>query len=107
MAQAAVGKRYKDYDRLSRYSVFPIYYNTDDNRYFYGITAQLKHGNTSYMSHKVVVGDTLDSLALYYYNNSLYYWIIADFNHIQDPYKALTKDSIIKIPTFNNIEFDI
>lgn len=100
-------KQYRDYDRLSRYSSFPVYYNVDDNRYFYGLTAQLQQANTSYVSHKVKEGDTLDSIALYYYNNSLYYWIIADFNHVRDPYVALVPGTLLKIPTFNNIRFDI
>ena len=103
----AVNKQYKNYDRLSRYSSFPIYYNINDNRYFYGLTAQLKQTATSYVSHKVVQGDTLDSIALYYYNNSLYYWIVADFNRIRDPYQELVPGTLLKIPTFNNIRFDM
>ena len=59
-------KQYKDYQRVSRYSVFP-----------------------------------------YYYNSPLLFWIIADFNQIQDPYKELVIGTLLKIPTYNAIQFDI
>ena len=77
-------KQYKEYDRVSRYSVFPYYYNRLDEKYIYGITAQLN-----------------------YYGNPLYYWIIADFNNIQDPYIKLEVGQKLNIPTFNSIEFNI
>lgn len=100
-------KRYKDYDKVSRYSVFPIYYHKGDKRYFYGLTGHLMKENTRYVAHKVVQNDTLDTLALYYYGNPTYYWIIADFNDIQDPYKPLTIGETLKIPTFSNISFNL
>lgn len=100
-------KYYKVYDRVSRYSVFPYYYNRLDEKYIYGITSQLKQEDTLYVSHTVKQGDTLDTLALYYYNNSTYFWIIADFNQILDPYKDLVLGTVLKIPTFNNIKFNI
>lgn len=100
-------KQYKDYNRVSRYSVFPYYFNRLDNKYIYGITAHLKTDDKTFVSHKVEEGDTYDSLALYYYNNPTYYWVITDFNRIQDPYTKPKVGSVIKIPTFSNIEFDI
>ena len=100
-------KQYKTYDRVSRYSVFPYYFNRVDEKYIYGITSQLKQDNVTYVVHTVVLNDTLDSLSLYYYSNPLYYWIIADYNHIQDPYKELKVGTKLKIPTFNSIEFDL
>lgn len=102
-----INKQYKNYDRVSRYSTFPYYYNTDDDKFIYGITAYLKNKNTPYMNHKVQLRDTLDTLSLYYYGNPTYYWVIADFNRIQDPYKPLKVGEIIKIPTFSTIQFDI
>lgn len=98
-------KQYKDYDRVSRYSVFPYYYNRLDDKFIYGITSHLKTKNVTYVTHKVIDGDTLDTLALYYYNSPTYFWIIADFNRILDPYKELEIGSILKIPTFSNVEF--
>lgn len=99
-------KQYKNYDRLSRYEIFPTYYNTVDNKYFYGTTAQLST-DTPFISHKVSQNDTWDSLALYYYGNPTYYWIICDFNRIQDPLSRPKLNTIIKIPTFSAIKFDI
>lgn len=99
-------KNFKSYDKLSRYSNFPYYYHTIDNKYIYGITAYLKD-TTIYTRYIVQRGDTLDNLALRYYNNPTYYWIIASFNHIQNPYKDLIVGSELKIPSISNIEFDI
>lgn len=100
-------KEYKEYTRISRYSLFPTFYNRIDQKYLYGLTAQLKKDNTTFVTHKVIKGDTLDSLSLYYYNSPLYFWIIASFNDILDPYEDLKEGIVLKIPTFNNIKFDI
>lgn len=104
--QVLINKQYKAYDRVSRYSVFPTYLNRLDEKYIYGITAHIRN-DIKHIAHKVVRGDTLDSLALYYYNNPTYYWVIADFNRISDPYADLVIGSTIKIPTFSSIEYDI
>ena len=102
-----INKTYKNYNRVSRYSVFPYYYNTLDDKYMYGLTTHLKTDNINFVNHYVQQEDTLDTLALYYYNNPTYFWIIADFNKIQDPYEKLEICRILRIPTFSNIEFDI
>jgi nucleoid-associated protein YgaU len=101
------GKQYKDYDRVSRYSVFPFYHHKIDDKYFYGITSHLDTEGTKFVAHKVVNGDTLDTLALYYYNNPTYFWVIADFNRIRDPYEELIEGEVLKIPTFSNIAFKL
>lgn len=98
-------RAYKEYERVSRYSVFPYYYNRVDNKFFYGLTSHLDQEGTKFVPHVVKEDDTLDSLALYYYNNPTYFWVIADFNRIQDPYKDLEVGSVLKIPTFSNIAF--
>lgn len=100
------GKEYRDYERVSRYSSFPFYYVEEDNKYNYGITSHLKK-DIKYISHKVSYGDTLDTLALYYYNNPTYFWVIADFNNIRDPYENLKIGTILKIPTFSEIKYDL
>jgi len=100
-------KQYKSYDRVSRYSVFPYYYNRLDNKYVYGVTSHLITEGKNFVTHIVEPGDTLDTLSLYYYNNPTYYWIIADFNKIQDPYEKLEVGAHLKVPTFSHIEFDI
>ena len=97
-------KRYRSYDRVSRYVRFPYYYHSKDNKYIYGTTNQLL-ATTYYSLHKVVRGDTPDSLALKYYNNPTYYWVILDFNRMQDPFEELVEGSYIKIPTFSTIQY--
>lgn len=99
-------KKHKEYSKISRYSPFPYYYHTLDKKYIYGKDAYLKD-TTLYSTHTVQVNDTLDSLALKYYNNPTYYWIICSFNHIQDPFITLKEGTQLKIPSLSNIEFDI
>ena len=102
----AINKKYKNYDRLSRYTRIPYYYNIEDNKYEYGTTAHLRD-DTVFSLHKVKKGDTPDSLALYYYNNPTYYWVILDFNRIQDPFDELVEGMYIKIPVISAIKFDL
>lgn len=105
MPDVLTDKQFKAYHKISRYSGIPYYFNAVDKRYQYGTGTNLRT-DTPFKIHKVVEGDTLDTLALYYYNNPTYFWIIADYNRIQDPYMTLTVGSQIKIPTFSAIEFE-
>ncbi len=100
-----VDKSYRNYDGYSRYTNFPYYYHTVDNKYVYGTTAHLKD-STPYIIHIVEQNDTLDIISLKYYNNPTYYWVIADFNRIRDPYISLKIGDRIKVPTFSAIEFE-
>ena len=62
--------------------------------------------NVVYVAHKVTEKDTLDSLADYYYGRPDLYWVIADFNKIQDPFIELFgKYESLKIPSLSNITF--
>lgn len=99
-----INKQYKTYNKISRYANFPYYFDTSDNKYLYGITRWLRE-DTKYSIHTVEYGDTIDSLALYYYQNPTYFWIICDFNRIADPYTKLTVGQKIKIPVFSDIEY--
>lgn len=97
-------KSYKEYSYTSRYSPFPYYYNTVDEKYMYGLSCCLdKH--TRYTSHVISKGDTLDSLSLKFYNTPTLFWIIADFNDIVDPYQELLEGKLVKIPSISNIKF--
>lgn len=99
-------KSFMNYDSISRYSKFPYYYHTKDGKYIYGKTAQLS-ASTEYIAHRLTVRDTLDSLALKYYGRPDYYWIIADFNRISDPFITLTDYfTSLKIPTLSTIKFE-
>lgn len=72
MADKLTNKQYKDYDYLSRYTSFPFYYNEEDRKYVYGVTSQLNQ-NITYVLHEVKVNETLDTLALDYYNNPTFF----------------------------------
>lgn len=99
-------KSYKTYLALSRYAPFPYYYNSEDDKFVYGLTKHVDE-NISYSLHTVEESDSLDSLALFYYGRPDYYWVIADFNRIRDPFIHL-KDEFkeIKIPTLTNVAFE-
>lgn len=100
-------KSRKEYDYLSRYSTFSFYYNTKDKKYIYGLSSQLKTQNMTYVTVKVTESTTLDFLANKYYGRPDYFWIIADFNHIIDPFIHLADHfSEIKIPNMSEIEFE-
>lgn len=97
-------KQLRAYDRLSRYANFPFYYNTLDNKYIYGTTNYLKN-NTPYKMYKIQKNDTLDSIAFQNYNDPTYYWIICDFNRLQDPFIELRPGGYLKLPVLSTIEY--
>lgn len=98
-------KNYKSYDYVCRYTSVPYYFHTEDKKYIYGIGTQINK-DVVYVAHKVKDTDTLDYLALKYYNNPTYYWVIASFNDILDCYEKLSdRHKIIKIPNISSISF--
>lgn len=98
-------KNYASFDYLSRYSSVPYYYDTLRERQIYGIGTNLKT-NSEFVTHKIRSNDTLHSLALKYYNNPTFWWIIAYFNNVQDPFRPLRdKYQTIKIPSISSVEF--
>ena len=99
-------KKYKDYDYFSRYTSFPIYYNKENEKYIYGTTAQI-NPDTNYSLYKTQRGDTLDSIALNYYNNPTFFWVIARFNNILDPYIKLKENIELKIPVLSDVTFNL
>lgn len=97
-------KKYVSFDYTSRYTGVPYYFNTRDQKEICGLGTNL-FTNTSFVSYTVKQEDTLDSLALTYYNNPTYWWVIAYFNNIQDSLKPLTVGEIIKIPNIADVNF--
>ena len=98
-------KQYETYTYYSRYTGVPYYFDTIKEQEVYGIGSNMKQSN-SWTAHELVPTDTLDSLALKYYNNPTLWWIIAYYNNIQDSFMPLmNKFNIIKIPAFSSIEF--
>lgn len=65
-------KSFGKFSYISRYTTTPYYYHTEDEKYIYGIGSNLNK-KTTYVLHKVKPSDTLDSLALEYYNNPTLY----------------------------------
>lgn len=100
-----IDKSYKTYDRLSRYSSFPYYYNTQDDKYVYGTVSYLD-STTPYQLYVVAKNDTYDSIALAFYNNPTYFWIICSFNRIQDPFTPPVVGTRLYIPVISGIEFE-
>ena len=98
-------KSYGNYDYICRYSTVPYYYHTIDNKYIYGLSTNM-FKDISYIVHQVKFGDSLDSLALKYYNNPTLYWILAYFNDIQDCFMELYPNyKTLKIPNYSSIKF--
>lgn len=98
-------KNYKEFDYTSRYSGVPFYYHSLDEKYIYGLGSNLDK-NIAYTLHEVKDTDTLDYLALKYYNNPTYYWVIAYFNDIPDCFvKLFDYYKTLKIPNIANIKF--
>ena len=96
-------KSSRTYFYTSRYATLPYYYNTLDKKYMYGISKNL-NTNTDYVLHNLVDSDSLDSLALKYYGRPDLFWVIADFNNLNDPYiRLVDKMSSIKIPALSGI----
>lgn len=98
-------KTYRTYNYISRYSNFPYYYNTEDEKYIYGTTAYLDD-STPYTLYKVQKTDTWDSMALKFYNSPTFFWILCDFNRVQDPYEMPEVGTSIKVPALTNIKFN-
>jgi len=98
-------KTFAKFDYICRYSNIPYYYHTIDDKYVYGLSTNMRK-DTSYTLYKVKPEDTLDSIALDYYNNPTLFWIIAYFNDIQDCFIRLyDKYKVIKIPTYTALQF--
>ena len=98
-------KNFKQYPYISRYESFPYYYDDYNNRYYYGLSANIAK-DTPYASYVVKVGDTYDSIAYDVYGNSLFYWAICAFNNIFDCLEAPEVGTVLKLPTINSIVFE-
>lgn len=99
-------KRAETFDYISRYAGVPYFYDTVHRRDIYGIGQQIRP-DTAYFTHILQTGDTLDSLALTYYNNPTFWWAIAYFNKINDPFINLRQNfNALRIPELSNIIFE-
>jgi hypothetical protein len=99
-------KRSYTFDYNSRYSGVAYYFNTKTGRDTPGIGKQINF-DAPYVLHKVQSTDTLDGLALKYYNNPTYWWAIAFFNKISDPFISVPlKYTSLKIPSISSLYFE-
>ena len=98
-------KNYATFNYLSRYTNVPYFFDTLSEKDIYGIGTNLKN-NSEFVTHKVKSNDTLNSLALKYYNNPTFWWVIDYFNDVQDAFKPLIdKYATLKIPNIASVEF--
>lgn len=101
-----IDKQTKNYPSLSRYSTTPFYYDTLEDKYVYGLCKPLS-SDSQYTIHTLSPEDTLDSLALFYYGRPDYFWVISEFNRINDPFINLySKQKTIKIPSISYIYYE-
>lgn len=99
----------KSSNYYSRYNGINYYYNENDEKYVLATRAWLKQFGdpTRETLYEVKEKDTYDSIALEFYNNPTYYWIICDYNRILDPITPPKKGTILSIPSINaGLEFE-
>lgn len=100
-------KSYLDFSYLSRYAFSPVFFDTLKSKYVTGIGQILVKDKLAYFTHTVTRRDTLDSLALKYYNNPTYWWIIAQYNDIQDAFRPLYGSyKVLQIPNLSTLVFE-
>lgn len=98
-------KLYSSYNYINRYNDVPYYYNSVDDKLMSGIGSNI-FKNVAYITHQLKETDTLDYLALKYYNDPTLWWIIAYFNDIQDAFETLWHfRRTVRIPNISGIEF--
>lgn len=85
----------------------PTIKETREYKYQPSTTAWLKTRDVPFNEYVVKKGDTYDSIALEHYNNPTYYWIICDFNRIIDPMETPSAGKVLRLPSINNIEFNL
>ena len=104
--QKLTNERVNTFDYTSRYTGVSYFYDPQKNRDVYGIGSQIRF-DTPYLIHKVEIGDNLDKLALKYYNNPSYWWVLAYFNKINDAFANIDRTyTTLKIPTISSIVFE-
>lgn len=92
---------------FSRYNGIPMYYNTWDGKYQLHLKSWLKK-DFDYTKYTVGEHETYDYIALKFYSNPTYYWIICDANDIIDPMKDPQPGDVLLIPSLgNNLQFEV
>lgn len=97
-------KGLKSYSYLSRYSSVPVMGDTTAGKQYHG-TVKWIDEEASYTIYRCGINDTLERIALNLYGNPQYWWVIADFNRIVDPFAKLKEGQELKIVSLNDITF--
>lgn len=97
-------KGLKSYSYMSRYSSVPVMGDSANGKQYHG-TVKWINPELSYNIYKCGVHDTLEKIALNLYGNPQYWWIIADFNRIIDPFAELEEGRELKIISMSDVEF--
>lgn len=103
--EALSNKFRKVYDTLSRYSQSDSYYNKLFDKYITETGSHLRT-DTSYTLYQVEPGDSFDSIALKFYDNPTYYWVLLEFNRLIDSFADPIPGLFLKIPEISKIEFE-
>ena len=94
-------KSIKTSQYYSRYNGLYSYYNTHDKKYQLELKSWLR-GDFDYTQYVVKEGETFDYIALKFYNNPTYYWLICDANKVIDPMIEPEAGDILIIPSLGS-----
>ena len=79
---------------------------TDEFKRYLVMKTHLKR-NENFTSYEVQKGDTWDKIALKFYKNPTYYWIVCDWNRIHDCMVEPKVGDVIEIPILSKtLEFE-
>ncbi len=93
----------------SRYNGLSYYYNNLDDKYQLETRHWLKEfiDTSKIQTYIVKEKDTYDTIALEFYNNPTYYWVICDYNRIIDPFTSPKVGTVLYLPSLNaGLEFE-
>lgn len=93
----------------SRYNGLSYYYNNLDDKYQLETRHWLKEfiDTSKIQTYIVKEKDTYDTIALEFYNNPTYYWVICDYNRIIDPFTPPKVGAVLYLPSLNaGLEFE-
>lgn len=96
-------KGYVDKDYFSRYSKDRAI--SDGENVYYEYDSKLDFKNLSYVNHTITSKDKnkLMIIAQAYYDNPLYWWIIAQANDLIDPFKTPEIGETIRVPIRDDV----
>ena len=80
---------------------FNIYKDSDDRPFFNLLSTRVfptELAPYSYIEFKTTGGETLQNISWAFYETIRLWWVIAEANHIQDPFKIFIPGQMIKVP---------